>query len=155
MARPERKANGITQQQTAQAEPEHAPEQSQQDDGAAEAPLTSVADASATEAPPDPPGVVLGGPDDFSNHASPRLLEEQAQDLEEQARLSASLAAVNDRIARRGHVLATRAMGKSIGKRNPVIHIAGRSWVPKARPAKNGGGMMLVELGVRAAVDLD
>jgi len=98
---------------------------------------------------------VEAGPDEYACHPGARLLTEQAADLDENARLEAELALVRGRLTKRGHVIAGRAVAKANGTRNPTVSIGGRHYVPKARPAKHGGGMMLVELGARASVALD
>lgn len=132
-----KKGNGTIQQST---QTEQSGEEPQ---GGAAPESVDKAPAGVAFEPEQPQGEP--GPEDFERHAGARLLEDHARDLAESARLAAELKDVDGRIAKRGHVIAVRAEGKGGNGRNPVIRIGGQLFVPKARPAKHGGGMMLVE----------
>ena len=141
-----RKGNGITQQ-TTQAEPggEQLPEQQ------SGAPQESAeeATAGAVAAPEQTQGEL--GPEDFDQHTSARLIDDHARDL-------VLLEDVTRRLKNRAPVIARRAMDAAAkrGERNPVVEIAGRRFFPRARPARDGGGVGLSEeRATRAVVALE
>jgi hypothetical protein len=146
MARPDKKSNGSTQQ--AQPEAERAPEQqTPQADGTAEVPPEAVAvDTPAMEAVHVEPG-----PEDFDAHTSARLIVDHARDL-------VLFDDVRRRLKNRAPVIAQRALDAAAkrGDRNPVVEIGGRRFFPRARPAKDGGGVGLSEeRATRAVVALE
>lgn len=108
------------------------------DDGAEEAP--SASETTATEAPADEPG-----PEDFEKHSGARLIEDQGRDLKIQEETA-------KRIKARGHVMATR-----LRRQGPhaTVQINGQDYIARARPEKNGGGMMLAEVTPRVTGSLD
>lgn len=114
-------------------EPERAPEEAPQ--GA------PVGETTATEAPAEEPG-----PEDFEKHDGKRLISDQEADLKTQE-------AVEERLKKRGHVIATRARLK--GGPNAIVMINGKPHQPRARPANSGGGMLLAEVKPRVEASID
>lgn len=96
-----------------------------------------------TEAPPSEPAPA--GPADYIAHEGPRLMSEQDADVTEAERLRAFLAPIEERIEKRGAVIAERLIAKAKADKrpNPTVTFGGIRYQPKMRGAKLGGGYML------------
>lgn len=107
-------------------------------------------DGSPLAGPPTEAAQGEPGPEDFNRHAGPRLLEDQARDLE-------MFDGARRRIRERGDVIARRTLDAAAkrGERNPSVKIGGRVFTPRKRPAKAGGGIGLAEVGERSETSID
>lgn len=120
-------------QTTPEAQPEQATAPESNDGVAAEA------HHSGEPTQPEP------GPGEYAGHTGPRLMSEQDADVTEAERLRALLAPIEERIEKRGAVIAERMIAKAKADKrpNPTATFGGIRYQPKMRGAKLGGGYML------------
>lgn len=150
MARPNRgntSNNGATsapEQTTPEAQPEQATAPESNDGVAAEAHHGGE--------PPQPEP----GPGEYAGHTGPRLMSEQDADVTEAERLRALLAPIEERIEKRGAVIAERLIAKAKADRkpNPTVTFGGIRFFPKVRAAKLGGGHALARYNEREETSL-
>lgn len=134
------KGNGAPQAEQANVEQQLA------GDGSAEVlPAAQTGDTAATDAPQEPPGIVLGGPEDFERHSGARLQEDHAADLRLQDE-------VESRLRKRGDVIAKRLRKNGV---NATVEINGVEYVARQRP-RCPGEMMLSEVPklVKSTLDI-